>query len=221
MGMSSTSHNTTTRFTFAALLAITFVFPTTARAQDAISPRATIQQRFAQKNKTGYLHLTGTTQVRNDFYDSLGGGLDAGYYWRENWGGEVRVLILRTTLSDAALNVQSQTGLSPDARPQDFMTMAGVRYSLGYGKIQTFDRFIVHFDPQWTLHAGTAFASSRIIPTITTGLSLLSHFRFGLQFKIDLAMSTQFERRERGWVPSFGFSPFLGFGVARPLGGTP
>lgn len=218
--MSSTSHKSTIRIAIAALCVIMIALPATTRAQDEIRPRATIQQRFAQKHKTGYLHLTGTTQVRNDFYDSLGGGLDGGYYWHENWGGEVRLLILRTTLSDAALNVQSQTGLSPDARPQDFMTMAGVRYSIGYGKIQTFDRFIVHFDPQWTFHAGTAFAGGRVIPTMTTGLSLLSHFRFGLQFKIDLAMSTQFERRDRGWVPSFGFSPFLGFGVARTLGGA-
>jgi outer membrane beta-barrel protein len=197
-------------------LGLALVTPSAVYADDG--PRPMIQPRFAIKQGTAHLHLTGTTQVRNDFYDSFGGGFDLGYYWHENWGGELRLVMLHTTLSQAARNVQSQTGLSPDARAQDFMTLSGIRYSFGYGKIQSFNRFIVHFDPQFTLYGGTAFAQGRIIPTMTTGLSLLSHFRYGLQLKIDLSMVAQLERRDRGWVPSFGFSPFLGFGIARPVG---
>lgn len=174
--------------------------------------RPTIQRRFALKKNRVYAHATGTVPIRNDFYDSLGAGVDAGYYPFESLAVEVRWSWLRTRLSDAALSVKDESGLVPDARAQRMLFMAGARYSFGYGKVLLFESLVVHFDPQLTAHAGIALAESRVLPTVTAGISLVTHLKWGLQAKIDLAAQFQMEDRSRGWVPTLGFLPVLGVG---------
>ena len=175
-------------------------------------PRPTVQRRFAEKQGTVYAHLLGTRHIRDDFYNSYGWGVDAGYYFGESLGVELRLVSLSTTLSDAALDLKGRVGLTPDARPQGLWAEAGVRYSIGYGKILVWDVFVVHFDPQITLHGGVATAEARILPTAHAALSLLTHYRWGLQAKLDLAVSLQWEERSRGTIFSMGFAPLLGLG---------
>ena len=182
--------------------------------------RPTVQRRFASKTATVYAHVTGTTHIRNDFYDSFGGGGDIGWYPSESLGFEARALFLATSLSPAARDVQERTGLTPDARPQSMMFTAGPRWSFGYGKILAFRRFVVHFDPQLVLEGGVTRAERRLLPTALAGASLLVHFRWGIQAKLDLNASIQGENRDRGWVPSIGFLPVIGVGWNLGLGGS-
>lgn len=174
--------------------------------------RPTIQQRFAPKAKLLYSQGTFTTHVRDDFYDSLGGGLQLGFFPTERWGIEARAIFLRTRLDNAAIDLKERIGLVPDARPQDLWLMLGTRYSPGYGKLLMWRRFVVHFDPQLVLHAGVARAESRLIPTLDLAFGLMTHWRWGIKATLDLGMSLQTERRERGWVFTTGFAPVLGVG---------
>jgi hypothetical protein len=194
--------------------------PSRAAAEEGEPPaRPTIQDRFARKTSSLNVHLVGMHHVRNDFYNSWGGGADIGYYFSEQLGAELRLVFLRSTLSETAIDLKERIGLTPDARPQQLWATAGARFSLGYGKILVFDSFVVHFDPQIVAHGGIARAETRILPTLTTALSLLMHFQWGLQAKIDLAMTYQWETRERGTVFTLGFAPFFGLGFSFDLFG--
>lgn len=176
------------------------------------SGRATIQRRFAPKARLLYGTATLMTHVRDDFYDSWGYGVDVGYFYKETMGVELRAMQLRTSLDDAALDLKERIGLTPDARPQKAWLMAGMRYAPGYGKMLMWRRVVVHFDPQLVGHLGAARAEQRWIPTLDLSLSFLTHWRWGIKAKLDLGMSMQLERRDRGWVFSTGFAPVLGVG---------
>jgi outer membrane beta-barrel protein len=200
-----------------------------ATAQESAAPesvvtknnRATIQHRFATKTNTVYAHLTGATSLRNDFSHTLGLGLDVGYYFSESLGAELRWMWLSNWEVEAAAEIRRDTGLVPDARPQDMLLTVGPRYSIGYGKMLVFDAFLVHFDPQLIAGAGLTFAEERALPTATFGLSLLTHFAHGIQAKIDMQVALQFEHRNRGWVSSLGFMPVFGLGWSyQGLGGS-
>lgn len=187
---------------------------TSAPNKNKAEPPATkkIQNRFATKAGQPAFYLLGMTHARNDLYSTFGVALDFSYYFNESIGIELRLAALRSRLSDAAENLRDQTGLTPDAWPQNYLTTAGLRYSFGYGKILMFDKFVVHFDPQLVFHAGTTFADGRVLPTALFGPSLLTHFKHNIQLKIDLTASFQLEKRARGVVSSFGFAPFIGIG---------
>lgn len=195
-----------------AALHVCLAVPVAAQDGDEDIDRPTVQRRFAVKDDSLYLHLTGTTHIRNDFYSSFGAGLDVGFYPSESFGLEVRGMFLETHLSSAAVAVRERTGLTPDARPQSLLATAGPRLSWGYGKILAINRFVLHFDPQLTVQAGVARAETRLLPTIYTAMSLLIHLRWGIQVKLDLGATIQMEKRDRGWVTSVGFLPVLGLG---------
>ncbi len=175
-------------------------------------PRPTIHDRFAIKERSAYVHIGGTLHLRNDFYDSTGGSLEAGYYLSESLALEVRGLLLRTRLSAAARQVKRDTGFTPDAQAQHNMLTFGARYSIGYGKVLAFGSFVFHFDPQLVLHGGVATTDTRVLPTLLFSLSLLTHLRWGLQIKLDMGMSAQIENRRRGWITTLGFIPLLSIG---------
>lgn len=174
--------------------------------------RPTVQRRFAPKDNLLYGTATLLTHVRDDFYDSWGGGVDIGYFAKESIGYELRVARLRTSLDNAAIDLKERIGLTPDARPQDAWLMAGIRYAPGYGKMLMWERFIVHFDPQLVMHLGVARAEKRLIPSADLSFSLLTHWRWGIKAKLDLGMTMQLEQRDRGWTFSTGFAPVLGVG---------
>lgn len=186
---------------------------------DENDDKPTIQDRFAVKESSVYGHLTGLTHIRNDFYSTFGFGIDAGYYPFESLGFEARWEILESNLTETALDLKDRTGLTPDAQPQRMMFLAGARWSFGYGKILILDNWVAHFDPQLTLHGGVALAETRTLPTFKLGPSLVVHFAWGIQAKLDLPMSIQVEGRDRGSVTSFGFAPMLGVGWSWNFGG--
>jgi len=191
------------------LLAVLGAWPSEGAAQEE---RPTIQDRFATKAETLYLQGTMTTQVRNDYYDSIGVGVDLGWYTSEMLGLELRWAYLFSTLGPAASEVKNETGLTPDARPQDMLAAVGARYSFGYGKMLLGRDSVVHVDPQIAAHGGVALAGRRVLPTGTISLSLLTHYQYGLQATFDLGFAIQAEHRRSGWMPSVGFMPTLGIG---------
>jgi len=183
--------------------------PASLHAED----RPTVQNRFAPKAQSVFGHATLMSQIRNDFYNTVGVGIDAGAWVNESIAFEARWLLLSTSLSDQAVDIQERTGLTPDARPQDMMLLAGTRLSVGYGKMLShLGNALVHFDPQLGLHVGVTQAENQWLPTVMPSLGVLLHFKWGLQAKLDLALNIQVEERDRGGVTSFGFVPLLGIG---------
>ena len=49
-------------------------------------------------------------------------------------------------------------------------------------------------------------------PSADLSFSLLTHWRWGIKAKLDLGMTMQLEKRDRGWTFSTGFAPVLGVG---------
>lgn len=209
------------RRAFAVMLGIAALLSAApSSAQDrSDEDRPTVQRRYAVKRSSVYLHGTGTTHLRNDFYNTFGGGLDLGVYPWESLGFELRALFLDARLSSQAREIQENTGLTPDARPQSMIATVGARWSWGYGKILALNWAVLHFDPQLVLGLGVARAETRWLPSAVAGLGLLVHLRWGLQVKLDLNASVQSEQRTRGWVTSVGFMPLLGIGWNVRLGG--
>ena len=206
---------------FAALLVLGS-FPSSpllAEAPDDSAPtRATVQQRVAPKTGRYHVHATGARLIRDDFYDTWGFGLDLGYHFSEEWGIELRAQKLQSSLSAAADDLRETHGLIPDLRAPSAILLAGPRLSWGYGKVLSFNRFVVYFDPQITLKGGVLFAEDRLIPSFATALGFLGHFGHGFQIKLDLQFSVHIEQRSRGTLPSFGFAPILAIGWS-PQGG--
>lgn len=177
-------------------------------------PRPTVQRRYAQKEADLYLHAGGTAHVRDDFYDVWGGTLHLGFYFMEPLAIELGVAWLASTLNEAAVQIRQESGRVPDARPQQWLLQAGVRFSLGYAKALLLSRFLSHFDPQVFLFVGIAQAQNRWVPTLNGGFGLLVHLPLGIQIQADLGLASQIEERTRGWVPGFGLMPRLSVGWA-------
>ncbi len=182
------------------------------------APRAALQERFAPKEGRFYAHIGGTAIIRDDFYHSPGYGLDAGYYFSETWGVELRAYNLHSRLAHAGERLREEQGFVPDLRAPDALFGLGIRGSWGYGKVLTMERFVIHFDPQWIFHGGITLAEERVVPTVSTGIGFLTHWQHGIQIKLDLQMNLHFENRSRGFIPATGFVPVLAVGWS-PMGG--
>lgn len=179
---------------------------------DADSERATLQERYATKEGRFFFHGAATALLRDDFFHSPGYGVDAGYYFNEVVGLELRFFNLHSELTRAARELRDEEAYVPDLRAPDALLTAGTRLSWGYGKVLTLGRFVVHFDPQLLVQGGLTFAERRLVPTATAGIGFLTHWRYGIQVKLDLQASVHFEQRNRGMVPATGFFPVFAIG---------
>ncbi|MFW5966811.1 MAG: hypothetical protein ACOCV2_04790 [Persicimonas sp.] len=206
----------------AAIVAFALLVGCASTAAADESDRPTVQERFASKAERAHLHLSTSAPVRDDFYRSLGFGLDFGYHFNETIGAELRWIWLRNWEVAAAEQIREDTGYVPDARPQQMFLLTNGRLSVGYGKVLLRDSFVVHFDPQLVAGGGVAVAEGhRVLPTVTTGISVLTHFNHSIQAKLDLQMAVQAEDRNRGWVVSTTFLPTVGVGLRFDLPGGP
>ncbi len=174
-----------------------------------IPSRPTVQPRFASKAGRPYAHVHLGAHIRNDFYDTFIIGGEAGYFLDENLAFSFRVTRLYSSLSRAAIKIRDETGMTPDARPQDVLIAPGAHLALGYGKALLLGGWLLHFDPMAKGQLGVSKADTRWLPTAVAGLALLGHLQYGIQVRMDLDLSFQLERRARGWVPSIGFMPAL------------
>lgn len=199
-------------FLLAFVMACTFSSDLWAQSLAETGAPATVQQRFSPKEERVYFHLGGTWLLRDDFYHTLGYGLDLGYHLRENFALELRAFKLHSWLGGAAKELREQQNLLPDLRQPDALFGLGLRLYGGYGKVLTFNRFVTHFDPHLSLHGGITLAEERIVPTAILGAGILTHYRRGVQVKLDLQMLLHLENRLRGWTPALGFLPVLSIG---------
>ena len=195
----------------AAALLVVVGLPAPVAAEDD-DQRDTLQERYASTDGRMFAHLTTSTIVRDDFYRSFGVGFDGGYFPSEDWGLELRLRQHFTSLSHTGQQMFEDHEMVPDMRAPDTTLEAGGRLSWGYGKVLTLGDFVVHFDPQLLAHGGLTLAEERIVPKISGGIGFLTHWRWGIQAKLDLQISVHFEQRDRGVVPATGFVPLLGVG---------
>lgn len=193
-----------------AALAILTVPATTAAGE--ADDRATLQERYASTDGHFYVHATGDTMVRDDFYRTFGLGVDAGYFFGEDWAVELRGHHHFTSLSHTGRQMADDHQLVPDMRAPERTVAIGGRLSWGYGKILALRDSVVHFDPQFIAHGGITRAEERIVPMVSGGIGVLTHWRWGIQAKLDLQFTFHFERRDRGPVVATGFAPLLGVG---------
>ena len=203
---------------FLGCVAAVILSPTSIGAEEP-PERSTVQERFAPKDGRLYVHGSATALIRDDYYHSVGYGADLGYYFNEFVGAELRAFNFHSRLGHAGRTMREEYDFIPDLRAPDALAVAGGRLSWGYGKVLTAGRFVVHFDPQWTLHGGLMLAERRLVPTATTGIGFLTHWQYGIQIKLDLQLSVHFERRNRGTVPATGFLPILSVGWSPGMGG--
>ena len=203
------------------ILLIGLIALPSAAAADEDPGRATLQERYAAKDGRVFFHGSGTVLIRDDFYHSAGYGIDIGYFFSETIGAELRMFNLHSRLGHAGDKLREEHNFVPDLRAPRAMALAGTRISWGYGKVLTLGRFVVHFDPQLTLHAGFTVAERRFVPTATTGIGFLTHWRRGVQVKLDLQASVHLENRTRGVIPAVGFLPVLSIGWSPGSGGPP
>lgn len=192
--------------------------PSVASADDG-TERDTLQERFAPKDGRFFVHGSATALVRDDFYHSIGYGGDLGYYFNERIGIELRVINLHSRLAHAGEKMREEHDFVPDLRAPDALATVGTRISWGYGKVLTLGQFVVHFDPQLTLHGGLMLAERRLVPTTTAGIGFLTHWQKGIQIKLDLQASVHFEQRTRGTIPAVGFLPVFSIGWSPGAGG--
>ena len=186
----------------------------------AADERPTVQSRFGIKEGTLSGHLLAVTPIRDDFYKHAGFGGALAYYPWERFGIELRGMGYVSWLSPTAQQIQAQTGYIPDTRPRRAAALIGGRLSLGYGKVQVGQAFVVHFDPQLVVQGGVTFGvERRLLPTVAGGLGLLLHFRHRIQVQIDLLALLEVENRgNRGTVAAISFAPTLSLGWALGVG---
>ncbi len=184
------------------------VLPITPTNQYPIAKRYTVQNRFAQISKAMILHTSFVTHQRDDYYDSVGFGLGASYFFNEKIGINFKWNRLFTSLGDEVTPFRNQ-GLVPDAAPQKNWILLGAEYALGYGKLLSFQN-IFQFDAIFSLHVGFATADERYIPTALLSFSPIFYLKSLFKLRFDLGLNLQIENRSKGAVWSTGFVPSIG-----------
>jgi hypothetical protein len=173
-----------------------------------IAKRYTVQNRFAQISKAIIIHSSFVTHQRDDYYDSIGFGLGASYFFNEKIGINLKWNRLFTSLGDEVSPFRDQ-GLVPDAAPQKNWILLGAEYALGYGKMLSFEN-IFQFDAIFSTHIGFATADQRYLPTLLLSFSPIFYLKSLFKIRIDLGLNLQVENRTRGAVWSTGFVPGIG-----------
>jgi hypothetical protein len=190
------------------------VLSITPTNQYPIAKRYTVQNRFAQISKAMIVHTSFVTHQRDDYYDSVGFGLGASYFFNEKIGINFRWNRLFTSLGDEVTPFRNQ-GLVPDAAPQKNWILLGAEYALGYGKLLSFQN-IFQFDAIFSFHLGFATADERYIPTALLSFSPIFYLKSLFKLRFDLGLNLQVENRTKGNVWSTGFVP----GIGLSWGGT-
>jgi hypothetical protein len=116
-------------------------------------------------------------------------------------------------MSSSAQNVFTQTGVKPDAQMPDMRLVAGVRHSIGYGKLATGDT-VVHFDFQLAAHAGALFTDQAATPSLDIAAAVLARLSPHWFLQLDATVLANVEDRVRSSHLSLGFLPELAIGVS-------
>jgi len=172
-----------------------------------------VQSRFAVKAKTVQLFAAGEWLSRGDFYNSPGARVAATYYPLEPLGLELQVSHYWSSLNAEAERVKSTLGALPDSHAPAWLFLAGLRYSIGYGKLMIGGLGgAVHFEPQAFVHAGMHAHDGDVGPSGDGGLGLLIYLMPKLFVRVDAAIVYEREDRSGQSVGVWGTLPSLGVG---------
>lgn len=178
--------------------------------------RPRVQNRFQPRVHRMSAYVQAGVHIRDDYYDSLGGGASVEYFFTDQWGVGLNYYLLSTTFSDEAETLRDGYGLVPDARPQDSHLTLSALWGLGYGKMLTLGE-VVHFDPIFSAHIGVASAEARTLPTLKLAFSPTFLLKYSLSVRLDLGLTIQMESRSRGWVLTSGFMPMISLGWGKQV----
>lgn len=175
-----------------------------ALAQVRVEPRALV--------KDGHLFLSAGPAwlERHDEYANPGAMLDASFYLREDDAIAARFGFFLSSLSSAAQQIQSATGLKPDAQMPIALLLAGWKHGLTYGKLAT-GSTVVHFDVQSGLYAGTMITDASANPALATSVGVIARIGKRGFFQLDVALLGSLERRS-SQVLALGVLPIFTLG---------
>jgi len=121
-----------------------------------------------------------------------------------------RVLGIPRALAE---RVKRTLGALPDSHAPEWLFLAGLRYSIGYGKLMIGGLGgAVHFEPQAFVHAGMHAYDGDVGPSGDGGLGLLIYLMPKLFVRVDAALVYEREDRSGQAVSVWGTLPSLGVG---------
>jgi hypothetical protein len=172
-----------------------------------------VQSRFAVKAKSAQLFGAAEYLSRGDFYNSPGLRVGAAYYPLEALGLELEISHFWSSLNAEAERVKKTLGALPDSHAPGWLFLAGVRYSIGYGKLMIGGLGgAIHFEPQAFIHAGGHAHDGDAGPSGDAGLGLLVFLRPKLFVRLDAAIIYEREDRSGQSVAVWGTLPSLAVG---------
>jgi outer membrane beta-barrel protein len=172
-----------------------------------------VQSRFAVKAKQTQVFAAGEWLSRGDFYNSPGLRIGGAYYLTEPLGLELQLSHFWSSLNDEAQRIEKSLGAIPDSRAPAWLALAGVRYSIGYGKLLVGGvAGAIHFEPQAFAHVGVHDYSGDIGPSADGGLGFLVYITPRLFARIDASVVFEREERSGQTVSVWGTLPAIGMG---------
>lgn len=109
-----------------------------------------LQNKVYEKKGSFYANAGLLYGMGNEFQDTHGAHISAGYYFHEEWAFEVFGQKYENTNNESYNNLERINGSVPFVRRFDQLAAAGVVWSPFYGKINTFNK-IFYFD--WSIGA--------------------------------------------------------------------
>jgi len=149
---------------------------------------AVIQRRFLPK--TGRFELSGTlfANLNNPFFNSIGAGLRAAYYIREQYAIEGLFTFNNTSSRQVTDDLEKERGITTDnvITSKGYMG-ASLKWNPIYGKITWLNKSIVPFDLNFNIGGGmTRTDSDESVPTFHFGSSQVFAWTKSMAFRWDL-----------------------------------
>jgi hypothetical protein len=172
-----------------------------------------VQSRYAVKAKLFQVFGGAEYLSRGDFYDSPGARVGGAYYVLEPLGLELQVSHYWSSLNAEAERIKRSLGAIPDSHAPGWLALAGLRYSIGYGKLMVGGLGgVIHFEPQAFVHAGVHDHDGDIGPSMDAGLGFLAFLTPKLFLRFDAAVVLEWEQRSGQGVAVLGTLPALSVG---------
>ncbi len=181
---------------------------------------AVIQRRFLPK--TGRFELSGTlfSNLNNPFFNSMGAGLRAAYYIREQYAIEGLFTFATTSSRQVTDDIEKNNGISTDnvVTSKGYMG-AALKWNPIYGKITWLNKAIVPFDLNFSIGGGmTQTTDGESSPTLHIGSSQVFAWTKSMAFRWDViwnmysANATSDDGRTKEKLSQNDL--FLGFGMS-------
>lgn len=121
----------------------------------SFSDVAVIQRRFLPKTGRFEISGHGFTSLNNPFFNTLGLGLETGYYFKEQYAIELMYLKMTSSARDVTKDLRSRRNLSTSTvvTPDSYMG-AAFKWNPIYGKMTFLNEKIIPFDMSFSFGGG-------------------------------------------------------------------